>query len=356
MAERVKRLELPVRADPEQPLLLEHAVEVEHARHVSLPVVAHDDEVRPLKVAIAADALHEHAQLRVMLAQLLAGRFTLHAELVAHGVQIAHLHEHHIRLPIIADDFRRNRVGKRIQASVDEVVVAAEQVSVAPEVAVKRILRGYALVELAGIVPLVVHWHTHGQVDVHVCAGGNGPVHQAGAVAMLLRNFGEELLFHQRPARVPRPGIDTGLHHLVVRDAVLVGIAARHDGRMAGIGEGRIDGKDLAHLRTMLEHPPEMRQRAHKFHVRLAERVDHKDKNLLLFHEMPPSESKRAGGLLRQPIQPVVGGKGARVHTLRPDYSDSAAFEVATQVAIASSAGMPPATAIAASCSAVRTA
>ena len=126
---------------------------------------------------------------------------------------------------------------------------------------------------------------------------------------------------------------------------------------MAGIGEGRIDGKHLAHLRTALEHPPEMRQRAHEFHVRLAERVDHKDKNLLLFHEMPPLESKRAGGLLRQPIQPVESGTDARcARLLRSDYSDSAAFEVATQVAIASSADMPPATAIAASCSAVRTA
>ena len=73
------------------------------------------------------------------------------------------------------------------------------------------------------------------------------------------------------------------LHHLVVGDAVAVGIAAGHDGDVAGIGERGVDRQHLLHQRAALQNGAKIGQCAHIGNVELAQGVDHKDEELI-FH------------------------------------------------------------------------
>ena len=286
MAEGVIVAQGTVGVQGQQAVLLQHAVEVQGILHIRLPMVAHDDEVGMLKIAIPADGLHQHAQLHVVAAQLILGLLAAHAHGVAHGVQVAHLDKHHIRLAIVADDVRGHRVGESVEASMEHGRHAAEQVAVLPEIAVDDLGRTVAVEKLAGIIAMVVHGHAHGQVDVHIRPGGNRPVQQAGGIARVLRILGEELLLHHAALAEPRHGVHPGFNHFIVGNAVLVRVAPCHDGHMAGIGKGGINGLNLLHQRAILEHPAEIRQGAHEVHVALAKRVDHKHKNLwLIRHE-----------------------------------------------------------------------
>ena len=283
MAIGVPRAEGSVGVECLQARLLQHAVEVEYALNVRLAMVAHDDEVGMRKVAVAADGLHEYAQFAVVLFQLLAGEVRVHAEAVADAVQIAHLHEHHVRLMIVADDVRGDGIGEHIETAVDGLVEPAQQVSVLPEIAVEQFGGGNALVVLPGIVAMVAHGHDHGKVEIHIRAGADRPVDQAGGVARLFGVLGEELLFHHLALCVPGHGMHARLHHLVVGDAVAVGIAAGHDGDVAGIGERGVDRQHLLHQRAALQNGAEVGQRAHIGNVEFAQGVDHKDEEFV-FH------------------------------------------------------------------------
>ena len=280
MAEGVIVAQGTIGIQGEQAVLLQHTVEVQGILHIRLPVVAHDNEVGMLKIAIPADGLHQHAQLHVVAAQLILGLLAAHAHGVAHGVQVAHLDKHDVRLAVVADDVRGHRIGKGVKAAVEHGRHAAEQVAVLPEIAVDDLGRTVAVEKLAGIIAMVVHGHAHGQVDIHIRPGGNRPVQQAGGIARILRILREELLFHHAALAEPRHGIHSRLNHFIMGNAVLVRVAARHDGHMAGIGKGGVNGLNLLHQRTVLKHPAEIRQGTHKVHVALAERVNHKHKNL----------------------------------------------------------------------------
>ena len=184
---------------------------------------------------------------------------------------------------IVADDVRGDGVGEHIKTAVDGLVEPAQQVSVLPEVAVEQLGGGNALVVLPGIVAMVAHGHDHGKVEIHVRAGADRPVDQAGGVARLFGVLGEELLFHHLALCVPRHGMHARLDHLVVGDAVAVGIAAGHDGDVAGIGERGVDRQHLLHQRAALQNGAKVGQRAHVGNITFAQRVNHKDEEFV-FH------------------------------------------------------------------------
>ena len=225
----VKRLELSVFIEPLHTGVLENPVEIDYLRHVGLAVVAHHNEIGVFKVAVSTDALHQNAQLAVVLFQLELGRIAVDAKLVPHGVQIAHLDKHHVRLTVIADDIRRNRVGEVIQTAVEHLVAAAKHVSVFPEITIEHLRAGNAFVKLARIVAAIAHRHAHRQVDIHIRPGGDRPVHQTGGKPPLLGVFSEEFLLNQLAADVPRHRMHAGLHLFVVRNAMLLRVASRHN-------------------------------------------------------------------------------------------------------------------------------
>ena len=91
----------------------------------------------------------------------------------------------------------------------------------------------------------------HEVIDVLVVAG-HRPEHRRGGQALLLGIVEDALGVHHIAHMLPFGALDAQIRALVVDDAVLFGIDARHHRGMAGVGDGRVDRANAIHARGAL--------------------------------------------------------------------------------------------------------
>ena len=250
-----------------------------------------------------------------MHAQLRFGLCTFHTVGMAGGVEVAHLHEHDVRLRAVLQDVERQRHGEQVKAAGRPHQIAAVFI----EVTVHQICSGRVLQPFLRLVALVAVWNDHRHIHGIVRAAGNGPAQRAGRQAVLAgdvqQRFAADVRFHAVPRRVKMAAAG---HFFIVHDPVPPGIGAGQDRGMAGVGQGREHRLDLFDERTALQDLREVRHAAHARDVGGTEGIDteykdfrHRFSFLLERRRVrarPECAGLRTGG--RPPGRPPVGVGG----------------------------------------------
>ena len=292
MAERVKVGDIALAVCLQQAVFFEQHVHQQHIADVRLPMVAQHHNVGLFQRSLAPQALQKGAQLFVMPAQLHLGVLVEHAVGVAHRVQIAHFHQHDVRLLKIFQNIQRKRHGVKVQAAVWPF----QKASVLIEIALHQIFGGRAGKVLFRLIAVVVVRHNHRHVHVVICPAGDRPAQRAHRHAVRMGHVQQGgrlyVLFHAVPGRIALPAAP---QHLVVQNAVAAGIDAGEDGCMAGVGKRREHRVYLFHQRPLPQQFAEMGQRFHVGDIGRTQRIDAEHQKLR--HVGPPSPS--ACGLLK---------------------------------------------------------
>ena len=220
-------------------------IHVDDIFDVRLAVVAHDDDVGILQIAIASHAFHQHTEFLVVLTQLLLGVFMVDTVLVTDAVQIAHLDQHDVRLAEVPDQVRSDGHGQQVQGTVPAFYIS----SIFPVIGVEKILRGVAVFQiLQRIVAIVMIGNDHRPVIGVVSTGGNRPAQRTGRQAMLTGIVQQRRIVYF--ALVAEPGVVlfTVQQAFIGNDAVSVNIGTRKDGSMTAVCQRRMHRQKMADI------------------------------------------------------------------------------------------------------------